>query len=244
MSLICSDHPQAYSLPLKIFGRGRLPELGLLGISIFDIQARIGQSSPEVHRFFPKSLSIRRTIQSAWADTFLGTPKLSNCARSAIDLCLRHFEPELNPSFDGQVQINLNSYVSQSGDLSWADEARFGQCTFSTQRVALLLRALVKKPDLVVLDEAFSGMDEHVRNKCMHFLEQGIEGFGGLEQRQALICISHLKEEVPPSVQYWLCLPDTRDGKAARFGRLEGSLAEDEESWNKIWGTGFALQPS
>ena len=78
MSLICSDHPLAYSLPIKMFGFGRLPLPGRPGISIFDIQARIGQSSPEVHTFFPRNLTLRQTIENAWAETFLGTPKLNS----------------------------------------------------------------------------------------------------------------------------------------------------------------------
>ena len=246
ISLICSDHPQAYSLPIKIFGRGRLPEANVPGISIFDIQARIGQSSPEIHTFFPKNLSIRQTVENAWADTFLGTPKLDAAARSAIDICLRWFEPELNPGFHAMISPNNpvassspSSSHHRSADLAWANSARFRDCTFSTQRVALFLRAVIKNPDIVVLDEAFSGMDEDVRDKCMDFLERGIEdedGVDGLEERQALICISHVKEEVPPSVREWLCLPEAGDGKpAARFGKLDRPLADDSESWDRIW---------
>ena len=46
LSLITSDHPQAYSQPVKIFGRSRLPEVGKPGISIFELQSRLGHSSP------------------------------------------------------------------------------------------------------------------------------------------------------------------------------------------------------
>ena len=237
ISLICSDHPQAYSAPVKIFGRGRLPEQGSSGISIFDIQARIGQSSPEVHTFFPKRLSIRQTLENAWADTFLGTPKLDTACKSAVDTCLRTFEPELNPNFGTLAQACTDPTPDYGTDLTWADSARFGHCTFSTQRVALFLRAVIKKPDIVVLDEAFSGMDEEVRNKCMRFLDHGMEGTGGLEERQALICISHIKEEVPPSVREWLCLPEAGEGRVARFGKLDRPLAGDEQCWDRIWNT-------
>lgn len=212
-----------------------MPEAGLPGISIFDIQARIGQSSPEVHTFFPKHLSIRQTVENAWADTFLGTPRLDAAARSAVDTCLHWFEPQLNPDFGTLSQTTPDSSQHRSADLTWASSARFGHCTFSTQRVVLFLRAVIKKPDLVVLDEAFSGMDEDVKNKCMHFLEYGIEGLGGLEERQALICISHIKEEVPPSVREWLCLPEAGQGKIARFGKLQRPLADDQGSWDRIW---------
>ncbi|KAI7656438.1 P-loop containing nucleoside triphosphate hydrolase protein, partial [Hortaea werneckii] len=76
LSLITSDHPQTYSLPVKIFGRSRLPSPGEPGISVFDIQRRMGHSSPEVHAFFPKQLTVRRAIESAFADAPLAKPKL------------------------------------------------------------------------------------------------------------------------------------------------------------------------
>lgn len=256
LSLICSDHPQSYSLPVKIFGHGRLPQVGRPGISIFDIQARIGQSSPEIHAFFPRNLTIRQTIQNAWADTFRSTPKLSDKCRSLVDHCLRWFEPELNPDFR---QGQFPDLVSHTVPTHWADTLRFGDAPFSSQRVVLFLRALVKKPDLVVLDEAFSGMDEAIRDKCMLFLAWGVtrqlrvwrgkksvvandsqawEGLGmnGMTEDQALICVSHVKEEVPGLVREWMCLPEAIEGEPPRFGRFAGPLESYEDGWNKIWG--------
>ncbi len=261
LALICSDHPQSYSLPIRIFGRGRLPRLGQPGISIFDIQARIGQSSPEIHAFFPRNLTIRQTLQNAWADTFLGTPQLSDKRCSLLDHCLRWFESELNPGFrsDGQDQ-SLEYAVFRSKSTHWADTLRFGDAPFSSQRVALFLRALVKKPDLVVLDEAFSGMDESVRDKCMLFLAWGgtrhfrvsrakktvvmtdprVWGdlrMNGLTEEQALICVSHVKEEVPGLVREWMCLPETVEGNPPQFGRFAGPLEGYESGWNTVWQT-------
>ena len=248
-----------------MFGRTRLPRPGQPGISIFDIQARIGQSSPEIHAFFPRNLSIRQTIENAWADTFLGTPRLTYDSDLAVDACLRWFEAELNPS------LNVLFTPSRKGvqgilpprNTDWANAIRFGDAPFSAQRVALLLRAIIKKPDLVVLDEAFSGMDEYVRDKCMLFLTWGEtrcfslggrgssrqrlinkvdskllreDCFEGLSEDQALICVSHVKEEIPGLVREWLSLPEASSGNAATFGRFEGPLEADERAWDEIWG--------
>lgn len=256
LSLICSDHPQSYSIPIRIFGRGRLPRLGQPGISIFDIQARIGQTSPEIHAFFPRNLTIRQTLQNAWADTFLGTPQLSDKRRSLVDHCLRWFEPELNPVFRPEGEDQSSKYTVRI--TQWADTLRFGDAPFSSQRVALFLRALVKKPDIVVLDEAFSGMDDSVRDKCMLFLAWGgtrqftlLNGkqtvvvtdpriwgnlrMNGLTEEQALICVSHVKEEVPGLVREWMCLPEAVEGRLPRFGRFAGPLESYESGWNTIW---------
>jgi ABC-type molybdenum transport system ATPase subunit/photorepair protein PhrA len=254
LSLICSDHPQTYSLPIRLFGRSRLPEPGQPGISVFDIQNRIGHSSPEIHQHMPRRLTLRQTLENAWAETFLGSPKLDAAANAAVDACLRWFEPELRPG-------GAASGSSALGTTAWADELMFGGLPFSAQRVALFLRAVIKKPDLVILDEAFSGMDEMVRDKCMLFLDHGESRafsytpdadqrsivvseaarsnsvkVGGLERRQALLCISHVREEVPGCVREWICLPEANEGRPARFGRLEGSIEADWGRWNDIWG--------
>ena len=244
-----------------MFGRSRLPQPGQPGISIFDIQARIGQSSPEIHAFFPRNLTIRRTIESAWADTFLSTPLLTYERDEAVDACLRWFEAELNPSFEASLAPSGRREGAQKftrlRNTDWADDIRFGDAPFSAQRVALLLRAIIKRPDLVILDEAFSGMDEYVRDKCMLFLTWGENRcfgsrrqisvnriqprsqrdklFEGFSDKQALICVSHVKEEVPGLVQNWISLPEASSGKPARFGRFEGPLEEFPRAWDEIW---------
>ena len=259
--MICSDHPQSYSLPIKVFGQGRLPQPGQPGISIFDIQARIGQSSPEIHHFFPRILTLRQTIQSAWADTFLGTPRLNHDKEVAIDSCLRWFENELNPAVTPSIQRMPSSEAGRTKSVKWAEKIRFGDAPFSAQRVVLFLRAIVKKPDLVILDEAFSGMDDHVRDKCMLFLTWGEtwyfvidkdnqkkrfafdnrknlreeKVFEGLGQHQALICVSHVKEEVPGLVRDWIRLPEAGTGESVRFGRFAGPLESDEHGWEDVW---------
>lgn len=276
--MICSDHPQTYSLSIEIFGRKRLPQRGKPGISVFDIQAKIGQSSPEIHAFFPRNLSIRQTLENAWADTFLGTPHLDKDKNDTLDVCLRWFEPELNPLFNSPVtdpektQKDTKKGVDtpHKSNTVWADTVCFGDTPFSTQRVALFLRAIIKKSPLIVLDEAFSGMDEYVRDKCMLFLIWGeckslaidenangrkryiavksnaslVDGNGkprhamtGLEDKQALICVSHVKDECPDAVSQWICLPEPASGKAARFGTFPVPLREDVDNslWSQIW---------
>jgi len=269
VSLLCSDHPQTYSLPIKLFGRSRLPEpgSGKPPLTFWHIQSRVGHSSPEVHQHMPRSLTIRQVLESAWADTFRSRPKLDQESKDQVKATLRWFARELNPERSSQT---LQSLVAPTRDqsLKWADEYMFGELSFSAQRILLFLRAIIKHPDIVVLDEAFSGMDDAVRDKCMLFLAYGEEKtFGsinvnsknkfrhtelpvvdspvklkgtvkvtGLSDKQALICISHLKEEVPDCVREWLCLPEAETGLPARFGRLDGPLRTNYKGWRKIWG--------
>ncbi|KAF7866719.1 hypothetical protein EAF04_005561 [Stromatinia cepivora] len=264
LSLICSDHPQTYSLPIRLFGRSRLPEPGKPGISIFDLQSKIGHSSPEIHNHIPRHLTLKKVLANAWADTFMGVPKLNENAKERIDASLRWFEQDLR----------LGGAAAQNGHnepTKWADDILFREMPFSSQRVALFLRAIIKAPDLVILDEAFSGMDDGVRDRCLLFLAHGEEKqfahvqdghstnttgtkpsqlqiiesniskegnvkIKGLNKNQALLCISHVREEIPGSVREWICLPEANTGEPARFGKLDGPIEGNWRRWNEIWG--------
>ncbi|KAM3088756.1 hypothetical protein ACMFMG_000387 [Clarireedia jacksonii] len=259
LSLICSDHPQTYSLPIRLFGRSRLPEPGKPGISIFDLQSRIGHSSPEIHNHIPRNLTLRKVLANAWADTFMGVPKLDTKANKRIDACLRWFEHDLRPGGAVSNDAAKRGHVGAEAQPNWADDIFFRELPFSSQRVALFLRAIIKSPDLVILDEAFSGMDDRVRDRCLLFLAHGeAKGYShhgqdkqivksdiaksgnvvmnGLTKDQALLCISHIREEIPGSVREWICLPEANTGKEARFGKLDGPIEGDWRRWGEIWG--------
>lgn len=356
LSLLTSDHPQSYSLPIKFFGRSRLPSQGQPGLSLWEIQSRIGHSSPEIHSFFPKGLTISRTLESAWAETFGAKPKLTEGSMKLVDVFLRWWEPELNPFHhppptptQSTSTSAIDDWLSTSyppakpslpnpDDLSWASSptTTFSTLPFQSQRLLLLLRALIKNPDLVILDEAFSGFSPETRDKAMLFLRAGegfmlqrrrvstvengknnerdsgiekrspwskalnhrhrieqicqISGiapehllrdrgtlpenireiidnlkgmtamqldqmtsnllgadedgngkgymFTGLKPKQALIVVSHVREEIPVVVNEYVRLPGEEEvsemGRGVECGRFEDGL----EGWNRIWGLG------
>lgn len=268
-----SDHPASYTPQIKIFNQPRLPIRGKPGVSIFDIQSRIGHSSPEIHRFFPKHLTLRQTIKSAWADTFLGTPRLRSNDKRVVEKVLQWFEPEFNPNNPSKIYPKVDDTHRKDQSIAWADTTRFGDIPFSAQRLALFIRALIKKPDLVILDEAFGGMDAKLLVKCKLFLTWGTNNhqvlppppppppendsgppkkatedkyhfgggdnddlvFGGLEDRQALVVVSHVKEEVPGIVKRWIKLPEPGSGKAPVMGSFDFPLDVTPRVWERIW---------
>ena len=307
LSLLTSDHPQTYSLPITHFSTPRIHSPGSPPpMSLFDLQRHIGHSSPEIHAFFPRNLTVRQTLESAFAETFRGRPRLTAELDKDIDAFLRWFEPELNPGYDPETYKELVLRAGQGTkytdadhstfSIDWADEVRFASLPLSSQRVALFLRAIVKRPDLIILDEALSGMDDFVRDKCLLFLAEGedfaihpvlprqyehLEALGpnpkfsdlfpsrngerneggvvrklatnrlayqifrpsrrfhGLEDKQALVVVSHVREEVPDCVRDWICLPDAEglglDDGAVRIGKLKAGLDVWEEGWDEIW---------
>ena len=286
LSLITSDHPQAYALPIKVFGRSRLPEPGQPGLSLFELQSRLGHSSPEIHATFPRHLSIRAAIESAFAETILSKPRLDHDRDLDVSAVLRYFKGELDPHaavtlgrkppvippdyqhFPRIGNVRTTHYSPVDYDVEYADEVTFGELSTAQQRVVLFLRALIHKPDIVILDEAFSSMPSSLRDKCIHFLEVGelgrrrhstvtrrssrseawLQGVSlpepairhhGLSDQQALVLISHTREEVPDCVRHFMRLPSTpADGTEVDFrvGILKsGSSLNQAQFWDVAW---------
>ena len=295
LSLVTSDHPQAYALPVRHFGRSRLAEPGKPAISLFELQSRIGHSSPEIHAVFPRQLTIRQALESAFADAFLSRPKLNHNIDLDINSALRYFKSDLDPNHDNSSdspatppesdEVNDQAkellvkfppkrgkkptYIPEDHDTEYADSIRFGELSTTQQRVVLFLRALISKPDVILLDEAFAGMTVFLRDKCINFLEVGEKPSSdgitaprrmrkiphqtkdpyespfedirhhGISDDQALISISHVKEEIPDIVRNFIRLPSKPVAGEAldfSFGKLNSSSAiSDPKVWSAIW---------
>lgn len=277
LSVITSDHPQAYAQPVRMFGQSRLPERGRPGISIFDLQARMGHSSPEIHAFFPRQLSIRASIESAWADTFLSKPVLTYKRDTIVDAVLEYFKAELDPSAGdskstGSEGVDI-SFIPETfranladaipvdnratpraefppkHSVDYADNTTFGQLTVAQQRLVLFIRAIIKKQELIILDEAFSGMPANMREKCFYLLNNSGPPVDGelanmplpyLGPEQALVVVSHLPEEIPDTVRFWMRLPsEVGDGRQLDFAQgvlaNDSTLSADRKAWETIW---------
>lgn len=70
----------------------------------------------------------------------------------------------------------------------------FASLTPGEQSLILLLRALVKTPKLLILDEPFQGMDSETIKVVKRYLEHG------LQENQSVVVISHFEEEVPECI--------------------------------------------
>jgi len=244
LSLLTSDHPQSYSLPIKFFGRTRLPSPGKPGLSLWEIQSRIGHSSPEVHGFFPRGLTVQRVLESAWAETWQSKPEMNAERSRMVEHFLRVWRSELcqTPSTAGD------------NSLGWASDKEnhpaFGRLPFGTQRLLLLLRAIIKQPDIIILDEAFSGLPTAARDKALRWLEQGDTSltekvsdgvtFPGLLDRQALVVVSHVREEVPGCINEYVRLPSEEEAmemqKTIVVGMSEHGYIKSIDGWNRVWG--------
>lgn len=164
LALITADHPQSWNPKIELFGEPR--DTGKQ--SYFSINERIGLASPELHSVFPLSLNAEKAVSTGYVVGSNIPPKvLSADQRTRILELLSHFN--IPPTF------SLN-------DLSIGD-----------QKVVMFIRAIIKKPDILILDEALSAMSEDNIDKCKKI----IESFEG-----AVISVGHIEQEVPCCDKY------------------------------------------
>lgn len=102
-------------------------------------------------------------------------------------------------------------------------EQRFGQLSTGEQRRALVARALVGKPDLLILDEPTAGLDLLARETLLATVDRAAAARPGL----TILLVTHHLEELAPSTSQILLLAE---GRAVASGSPEEVLRSDTVS--------------
>lgn len=131
ISLLTGDNPQAYANEIYLFGRKRGS-----GESIWDIKKHIGFISPELQWYFEPNSTVFEAVGSGLFDTIGLFRKLSF-----------------------QQTEKINELLHLFGLETEADQL-LKQIPLGKQRLALLARAIIKNPPLLILDEPCQGLDE------------------------------------------------------------------------------------
>jgi molybdate transport system ATP-binding protein len=178
LSLILGENPQAYANEIWLFDRKRGS-----GESIWDIKKQIGFVAPELSRFFPPNQTCIKVVLSGLFDTMGLFKKVTQEQETlAMDwLGLFHLE---------NIANRLLSQVS-----------------LENQRFILLARALIKNPELLVLDEAAQGMDDLQRVRFRETVDLVCK-----IMPVSMIYVSHYEEDIPQCVDKTFIL---KGGKAA-----------------------------
>lgn len=166
LSLVCGDNPQAYANDITLFDRRRGT-----GESIWEIKKRIGYVSPEIHAFYLERISCAEVVASGFFDSIGLYRKCTPAQREAAVRWMRIFGAE---------------HLS---------ERFFTDISYGQQRLILLVRAFVKDPDLLILDEPFHGLDAGKKKRAGAV----IEAFNRRPDK-TLIFVSHYREEIPSCV--------------------------------------------
>jgi molybdate transport system ATP-binding protein len=161
LSLLCGDHPQAYSNEVRLFGRRRGT-----GETIWDVKRNVGLVSPEFHLYFTEPLTAERTAATGFFDTLSDRPTTA------------------------EQSARLRELFATFGITPLLDRA-FRALSTGEQRLVLLVRALVKRPPLLILDEPFQGFDAGLVERCRTWLDHEL----GAEQ--TLLFVTHDRNELP-----------------------------------------------
>ena len=172
-SMITGDHPQSYTQShLHLFGRPRQ------NLATVQIQRKIGISSPEIFAAFPRRLGPGAlTSRDAIATGFDGT------------YAYRKRTEQEEQRLDGIIGA-LGPGETEGARVKWA-ETTFTTLSPGEQSLVLLMRALISSPPLVILDEAFAGMDSTTILRCSEYLRLR------LGVHQAVVMVSHWEDEIP-----------------------------------------------
>ena len=174
LSLLCGDHPQAFANDIRLFGRRRGG-----GETIWEVKKRIGLVSPEMHQYFPRMLTAREAVASGFCDRFAPEAQTADQRRRVDEL---------------MAQFHLERDSTQ----------RWWLLSTGTQRLLLFLRAVIKRPELLILDEPFQALDAQTIRRVNEYLKSE------LSTEQTLLIVVHDPAELPSVMTHALRLNEGR----------------------------------
>lgn len=172
LSLVCADNPKAYSLDITLFDVRRGT-----GESIWDIKNHIGYLSSEMHSGFSDDLPAVEVVAGGFYEGYAGTGRDRAEGLAVAGRLLKVFGAE---SLAKRMFPTLSS---------------------GEQRLILLVRAFVKNPDLLILDEPFQGLDPSRRAVAKTVIESFCS-----DSSKTLLFVTHFPEELPKVIDHTLSL--------------------------------------
>jgi molybdate transport system ATP-binding protein len=172
ISLIYADNLQAYTNDIRLFGRRRGS-----GESIWEIKQRIGHVSPHLQAGYRLDLRVFDVVVSGFFDS--------------VGLYRR-------PS-EGQ-RAAAREWIQRLGIESLSDRV-FSQLSYGERRLVIIVRALVKSPELLALDEPCQGLDPANRARVIAMVDRI-----GFETPTAILYVTHRKDEMPRCITHTLRL--------------------------------------
>lgn len=172
LGLITGDNLQVYANEVFLFGKKRGE-----GESIWDIRRRIGLVSPELQLRYRRQAPVREVVLSGFFDS-IGLYRQTNPEQEAL----------------------AERWLVCLGLQDMADRT-FSQLSYGEKRLALIVRAMVKSPELLLLDEPCQGLDRANREMVLALLENI-----GRRTETGLIYVTHHEEEMIPCIDRCLKL--------------------------------------
>ena len=170
LSLIFADNPQAYANKIILFDRQRGT-----GESIWDIKDNIGFVSPEMHVYFRHGKTCREVVMSGLHENPYKPPVIMAEITGIMEGLFKYF--------------SMTQFV----------DAFFHRISTGQQNIVLLIRAMLKNPPMLVLDEPFQGLDTLSVEQARRLLDTFCS-------KRTLIFVSHHPAEIPSCVTQHLSI--------------------------------------
>jgi molybdate transport system ATP-binding protein len=164
LSLVSGDNTQAYANDITLFGRKRGT-----GESVWDIKKRIGLVSTSLQQDYRVGVTVKIVVISGFFDS-IGvyhdyTPKQQEIAMQWLEML--HMEKR--------------------------KDHPFRELSYGEQRLVLLARAMVKQPNLLILDEPCQGLDDLNREMVLKLVDH----LGKTGSTQILYVTHHPEDSIP-----------------------------------------------
>ena len=174
LQLISGDSTKAYGQNLTLFGTRRGS-----GESIWEIKRHFGNVSAQLHRDYRAGATLMEVVLSGFFDTIglYDPPSASQCAVAEQWLAL----------------LGLSDQAKKS----------FSAFSYGEQRMALIARAVVKLPLVLILDEPCQGLDNANRARVLALIDHIARHstthilFVSHDPRDHLSCLTHQLAFVP-----------------------------------------------
>jgi len=176
MSLVAADNPQAYANEIYLFDKRRGS-----GESIWDVKQNIGYVSPELCTFFDRHISCFDAVASGYFDTMSAYHKLTG--------------EQTNHIHDWLQVLHVEDLAHK----------RLSDISSGMQRLILLIRAFIKNPPLLILDEPCQGLDDYQTRVFVKLVEAICS-----QIETTMVYITHYENEAPSCVSQVLELDEGR----------------------------------
>ena len=170
LGLIDGDNHKAYGQSVRLFGRVRGS-----GESVWDIKRHFGVVSNELHGKYVKGWRVLDVVVSGFFDS---VGLYQDSGASQADAAMK--------------------WLAALGIQGLAREY-YHTLSFGQQRLVLLARAMVKQPDVLVLDEPCVGLDDHFRRLILAVVDR----IAATTATQ-IIYVSHTEGEAPGCINQHL----------------------------------------
>ena len=172
LELISGDNLLGYANDVRVFGRRRGNDM-----SLWELRKRIGMVSPRLHLAYRHSVPGLEVVLSGFYDS--------------VGLYHRPSDAEIETA---------RSWLHALG-ISELEERRFSHASYGQRRLLLIARAMVKGPEILILDEPCQGLDPYNRRRVLDAIDTACAS-----TTTSLIYVTHHRDEYPHCLTHVLRL--------------------------------------